>query len=194
MPSNKDIFFKAVFLEPPRICGKRLHPFSLAHEYFLKHLNNPIIVGGSITDDDLLTAIFVCSLTFKELREYFNQPSTFKVGLWFLRWRYRNLAIAHESFAVYLSEYYDVPDHFKPEPKEGEELPVKEERAGYGCPYQYHLMHILCREYSMSIDEAWNTSLTTARCYYDVWSESTGFDDSCVPVDVGQPLLEKPDA
>lgn len=193
MPSNKEIFFKAVFLEPPRICGKRLLPFSLAHTYFLSYLKNPYIVGGQVTDDDLLSAIFICSLTYSEIKKYLNYPRWFAFSVWVLKWKFRKLDIAHESFRTYLSEYFDVPDHFVPVPNADEEQPpVKEdERTSYSAPWQYHLVHILCREYRFTLDEAWNTGITVARCYYDVWSESTGFDNSLVSVDIGQPLLEK---
>jgi hypothetical protein len=193
MPTNKDIFFKAIFLEPPRICGKRLMPFSVAHDYFLSHLGNPYMVGGKVTSEHLLNAILVCSMTYKEIKAHLNNPSRIKAWLWFLNWRFRNLDIAHESFMVYLSEHYDVPDHFEPYDVSDFDDFAKPPEAPqkYGGPYQYHLVHIMCREYGLSLDDAWNTGLTTARCYYDIWSESTGYDNTIVPVDVGQPLLEK---
>jgi hypothetical protein len=193
MPSNREIFFKAVFVEPPQICGRKLLPYSLAQDYFLRNIGNPYVVGGQLNEEALLVAIFVCSLTYKQIRKYVYDPHWFRAGLWFLKWKFRKLSIASESFQAYFQEYNDIPEHFDHVPSDDEEnMPVKaDDRSEYGGPWQYHLVHILCREYGLSIDDAWDTGITTARCYYDIWAESTGMDDTIVPVSIGQPLLEK---
>lgn len=194
MLSNREIFFKAVFLGPPLLCGKRLRPFSIAHEYFLKRLKSPYVVGGECAKDDLLLAIHVCSLTYGELKSALNDGKHSVSKLWCLLWSLRSLETAEESFRLYLMEHYDVPDHFEKVenlPSDISSLaPETAKKESYAAPFEYHLVHVLCSQYNCTLDEAWNMPLTTARCYYDVWSESTGYDDSLVPVSVGAPLKE----
>ena len=194
MATNEEIFFKAAFIEPPRICGRRLLPFSIAHDYLLRYYKSPYIVGGSVDDDCLLDAIYYCSLTYRELRRHIANPSWVKAGAWRLCWLYRNLNFAHDQFLSYFEEYYEVPDHFDHVEDElpaeiGESIPAesKSKKGTYAAPWHYHLAHILRSQYHCTKDEAWNTSITEARCVYDVWAESTG-DDSLVPVHVGNPL------
>jgi len=185
MATNREIFFNAVFVEPPKICGKKLKPYSLAHDYFLRYLKNPLVVGGETSDEDLLNAIFVCSLSYRQLKRFLNYPKRFMAMLWFLRWRIKDLEIARKSFRLYIGEYFEIPDHFTPYAPVSPDAALfateaKEKGKPYAAPWQYHLVHTLCFCYGCSLDEAWNTPVTTARCYHDVWSESTGLDNSLV--------------
>jgi len=161
--ANRDTFFKAVFVEPPRICGKRLRPFSLAHEYFLEHTGNSALCRGAIDADSLLTAIFVCSLTYSELKRHINSPRMFRLGLWYLKWRFRNLDIAAESFLSYVDEYIDVPDHWS-----------EDREDSYSAPWQWHMVTVLCDRFNCTLNEAWDTPVSFARCAYDTFNESKG--------------------
>ena len=168
--ANRDIFFKASFIEPPQICGRQLRPFSLCHEYFLSSLGNPYLVGGQPSDNDLLTAILVCSKTYQQCRRFLYKPTNFLTALWVLRWKRHGLEIAHESFEQYKSDYFDVPEHTH----KNEGVPDK-----YKAPWQYHCVRILCAIYNYTTDEAWNLPINLARCYADAWAESRG-DDSLI--------------
>lgn len=173
MAENREIFFKASFIRPPKICNRQLQPFSLCHEYFLSYIGNPYLVGGKVTTDDLLSAILVCSKTYNELKTHLYYPVSFLNRLWFLRWKYRNLDIAHESFKTYMDDYFDTPDHFR---KMSDDVEIPDR---YKAPWEYHAVRVLCEVYNMTVDEAWNTSINLARCYYDTWAESNG-DDSII--------------
>jgi hypothetical protein len=178
--ANKDIFFKAIFLRPPLICGKQLRPFSLAHEYFLEYVQNPYLVGGKTSKEKLLEAILVCSMTYSEIAEYICKPKVLNVAIWALRWRMHNLKVAGESFLVYLDDYFDTPEHWIKENSSGE---------GYASPWQYHIVRILCDKYNCTLDDAWNMPVNLARCYYDVHCESGG--DESIISDHQQSLIEE---
>jgi ABC-type sugar transport system ATPase subunit len=53
----RDFFFQALMVQPPVICGRRLRPFSLAHEYILKRIGSPYVCGGAVTRADVMAAI-----------------------------------------------------------------------------------------------------------------------------------------
>lgn len=168
---SREVWLQSLFLNPPRICGRNLKPFSLYHEFLLKNLKSPLICGGEYSSEDLLSAILICSLDFKECKQrLFYKPSSFRWGLWILRWKYRNLNTAKESFEQYLSEYSLVPEHWEN---------VNEESKGYSAPWEMHLVHVLCKEYNCTLAEAWDMPLNLGRCLYDTWAESKG-DESLI--------------
>lgn len=171
-----DVWLQALFLQPPKICGKQLLPFSVGHYFLLRNLNSPYIKGGIPTYNDLLMAILICSMSFETCQKILvYNPKMWKWSLWFLRWQLINLETAEKSLKQYLSEYICTPEHW--EYVKGEDIkPVDP----YGCPLEFHIVRVLCSIYNMNTEKAWNTPYGLARCYYDTWAESDRGDISVI--------------
>jgi hypothetical protein len=172
---NNDVWFQALFLQPPAICGVKLKPFSLGHEFILRYLGNPYIVGGEVSKVDLLAAILICSKTFEDCRsDLIYNPKPFRWALWSLWCRCCNLKREEAEFIQYVSDSFLVPEHFNKD---------SDHHGSFAAPWEMHAVHILCKEYRCSLNQAWDMPVNLARCYYDVWGESKG-DNSIVPSNV----------
>ena len=55
------------------------------------------------------------------------------------------------------------------------------EGGGLAAPYQWHLVRTLCRDYRMTVDEAWSTPYAYARCLYDAAAEAGGDESLMKP-------------
>ena len=166
MKMGSEVWFQELFVKPPRICGQQLKPYSVHHSFLLRNLGNPLIVGGEVTDNDLLSAILICSLSHEASQDLIYNPKSIRWGWWLFYWSLKDLTIARESFIQYVSEYLTVPEHWKKETgSDGDEI---------AAPFEMHLVLALCSKYNCSLSEAWNFPLALARCYYDVWAENEG--------------------
>jgi hypothetical protein len=167
-----DSWFQAQIVCPPIICGVQLLPFSIGHEYILRRLDNPYLVGGPRTRESLLECIQICSRNMAKNRTWFAEIGTrwgtIKLAWWAFRLRKLNLTIAGESFCQYMMDYVECPDHWDPASD------VSGGGKGSCAPWEYHLHRIMCEVYHYTADEAWDVPLARARCYFDAWAESNG--------------------
>jgi len=168
---------KALFSAPPRIMGRQLLPYSLAHSRALKLLASPYVAGGVVTPADVLVAVAVCSRTMPQIVASGvcadRKPWATAWALWWslrLRWSFDR---AHASLTAYFNEYASEPEH--------------EERAGkrYNAPWEFHHVRVLCNVYGVTPAVAWECPMVTARCYYDAHGEANG-DDSIISTDASR--------
>lgn len=159
----RDLWLQAAMAQPPTICGRRLLPFSIAHEYLLKALDSPYIVGGRVQRADVLLAVDVCSRSWAEnaARLFGAIPPAAGWRAWARRWR--RLDIADRSLRRYMQDFSASPEHWDAGP--GEEL---------RGPWEWHLVRVLMEHYGFSEASAWDCHLARARCYADIWSEAQG--------------------
>lgn len=71
-------FAKSFLFSCPEILGLKLKPLSIGHFIILDMLHSPFYCGGSISNDDLITAIFVCSKSFQENLNSISNPALLK--------------------------------------------------------------------------------------------------------------------
>lgn len=161
----RDLFFQAIVCQPPVICGRRLLPFSVSHEYILKALESPYIIGGPVTKADVLLAIDVCAHTWQDnaARLFGGAPPVGLWRRWGRRWLRGKLSTADKSLRRYIEDYTACPEHWSG--ADGSEI-----RA----PWEFHLVRILMDHCGFSEAAAWDCPLARARCYADTWSESQG--------------------
>ena len=63
----------------PSTYGKKLSPLTVGHSLILDFISSPFFTGKPITEQDLKTALFFCSIDFKtgyEEMEVMNMPLT----------------------------------------------------------------------------------------------------------------------
>jgi len=117
------------------------------------------------TDEDLLTAVQICSRTFAEGCDFLaGDMNARRLMCWARRWSKYGLATAHASFRTYLDDYQRVPLR---EDSEDANPSLK------ASPY-WHLVRVLCSTYGFKFREAWDCPKSVAICAADVWSEAQG--------------------
>lgn len=71
---NQSEYYKAAVPEPWTILGLDLKPFSAGHLILLHRVESSFVKGGDVTWDDLAISVFICSKTFEEACEAFDDP------------------------------------------------------------------------------------------------------------------------
>jgi hypothetical protein len=165
-----DAWFQAQVVCPPIICGIQLKSFSLGHEFILRHLENPFIVGGHKTREALFQGLHVCSRSFRDACLFLNAENVSFIHLkwWAWKWNKIDLSTAGESFTQYISNFTEFADRWVEEDKQ------QDAKKRANVPWEYHLHRILCEVYGCQIDQAWDVPLSQAHCYFDCWAESNG--------------------
>lgn len=163
-----DTWVQAMVVTAPRLCGRRLQPYSLAHEMVLRGLRNPIIQTENVSRATLLQAVWVCQHDFRECRWLFRESRWLLLRLaWFsLRWRHLPVPLSVRVWRQYREDFSAAPEHWEYEADEG--------RHPAAAPIEWHLVRCLCTEWGRTWDEAWNTPPSLAVCCWDVSAERNG--------------------
>lgn len=160
-----DAWTKAALLEPPLICGRRLLPLSAAHAVTLSAIGCPVWCGGKAGPADVLVAVHVLSMTWRECRAWLAAGAKVP-SLWAACWmlRRKSMRNAEASLLDYLEDATHCPTH-------------KQAADGDGCkaPWQWHIAAGLMR-LGMTEDEAWNHPINRASCVIDAHGEREGAD------------------
>ena len=169
-----DVFSNALFSNPPIVLGRRLRPYSLAHNFALKTIRSPIISGEDWTRSDLLTACWICRMDLDEIRSkvFADEPDQSEVAAW------SSLLFdepdetwdeGYKCFVDYVSAYCEVPDRLR----SGDDKSIKH-------PWEFFIAVRLAGVKVVNhIDDAWNMACNLAHSYHSAWSETQG-DESLV--------------
>lgn len=167
----RDAFFQALMVRPPKICGRQLLPFSLAHEYILRRLGSPFVCTGGdpVRREDVLLAVAVCSRTLAQNRELIaaGLGTARRLCAWGLDWRRVDVETAASSLRTYIDDYSEAPPHKTMERTDGK-------RRTIGAPIAFHVVRVLCRRFNCSLDEAWNMGKGYALALWDTENEANG--------------------
>ena len=160
----------ALFCESTALVfGKRLIPLSAAHLLCLRALG---ICHDDMTQLDIHIACCVCAKTYKQIkRDVFARPDRmateiYKIGL--LDPKKYDHEKEREKLFTYLENGSICPEHWEPV--------GKSEGGKVKSPWELHVVHILCDEYSMTLDEAMNFPISRGRSLWDVSRELDGCD------------------
>ena len=167
----RDVWFQALMLTSPRMCGRALRPFSIAHRYILRALGNPYAYTDvPATVSDLLNAVAVCSRTWEQNRAaLFGGRPWAQDSAWDWYWRQRlarSFETADASMRQYMADYCAVPAHDNGTAKD----------AKIGAPVEFHLVRVLMSAFGMSEAKAWNMPWNRAVCYLDARAEAESND------------------
>lgn len=165
----QDEFFQALYYQPGTVFGRQMRPFSLSHSLLLAGLDNGWLKSVDASRSELLHAVWICGQDHAANAVQLLNPPLIRMA--FFSWKSRKMDYAFErdSFLQYISDYLTVPEHW-------------ESGSGgksFRAPWQFHFVMILTQNFGMTINQAWNTPVSLARAYYDVWAESQG-DESLV--------------
>lgn len=147
-------FLSAAYRIPPVVLGRQLKPFCCGHAQSLYALQSPYMLGGDIQREDLIVAIWLCSMDSQTGRQKLLSESNniieegLEWGKEIITWDFHNHA---QKFDDYLKEYIKSPPMWK-----------KSEHKEAKSPWPLRIVVILMREFSMSKDEAENMPLPMA--------------------------------
>jgi hypothetical protein len=157
------------------VCGVVVPSLSVWHVFHLDQIGNPYLCGGAPDYDAAAGLLLVASHGRNDGRRIMLDEA-FRAKA--MRAVYRPLRrVKADDVVRQCSDYVEtctsVVDRF--------------EKAGGGgrpavVPVAFHLVRRLCRDYGLTIDQAWAFPYARARCYYDASAEADG-DDSLVSVD-----------
>jgi len=119
-------FLKSLFLQPPTVLGRQLKPFSAFHLAALTIINNPYAVGGKVEDNDLITAVHVCSHTFTDGWKVLNPDAEAleAIGEWGAENSNASISEAHKVLSEYLTEALDVPEVWTDSNSQQSDIPL----------------------------------------------------------------------
>lgn len=165
-----NVFLKSALVQPPRVLGVRLRPFSAWHALVLAALENPYAVGGERSTSALIEGVLVCRNPWHPGGD--PLPSLLRFSrsrwcrfLWWWRCVARNIDRATDEFGRYVVEYQRHPTYW-------ESTSGAAERSG--VPLPFYVSHILSAYCGMDESRAWNMPLSMALCHVAAVAESKG--------------------
>jgi len=150
------------------ICGVAVPALSVWHTFALENIDNRFLVGGVPDQDDAASLLLFATHNMRGgkrlmLHGNFRARAMRRVARAVGRISWVELNCACVDYVATCMRTVDRTE--------------KQGAKGAACPSQWHIVHRLCRDYHMSLNEAWNTPYAFAHCLYDVTAENAG-DDS----------------
>ena len=164
------LWLQAMTERPFVLFGRRLLPFSLAHIFYLRRMNSPYTCGGETSFEDLCFAVKICSMTRKEIAAFMGGGALtwwarIRLMLWSARWS-RYYKAGDAALRQHIADYSNVADRWQ---WDDDPAPVE-----CKCPWELHMVRMMCEKFNMTPEEAWNTPFSLARCYSDSVIEAAG--------------------
>lgn len=162
-------YAEALFPNPVRIFGRRLHPYCIGHALLLHRVGNPMAYGQTGGIGDLLSALYICSRPWQKALAGLNKRRV----QWLLRRWGRKLSkpkaavavgIAEQEFSAYITRAWDGPDLW--------EKPGRKRHAG--CPTLTALKVSVQVLLHRSEEEALSTPVRAALFDCAAWREVEG--------------------
>lgn len=180
MEANVSAWTQALWVTPRRVCGRRLRPLSLAHLSMLSAVSSPLLaVDQPPSLCGLLTAVYICSRTHAELIDYLvrkierihaegpvkhrprraAQIGPMLAGWWWVRRDWRR---EWREMVAHMADYrrYAPRDEAPP--------------TRIAAPVEWHLVRVLCCEWGMDYEQAWDTPINVAVCCVDCGADARG--------------------
>jgi hypothetical protein len=148
------------------VAGVRVPSLSVWHVFALESLGNAFVAGGRC-DRDASAALLILARTDREGGRRLM-----------LDGRHRKRAMRRILRAIRrvddVTLYRACADYVRSCTHTARRWKSQKEGGGLACPYQWHLVRSLCRDYHMDDETAWNTPYAYARCLYDTSAEAGG--------------------
>jgi len=164
-----DIFGQAIIPDTYEVLGVRLLPLTIYHVYFLKALNNPLVVGGDISIEHYAEIVFVCTRKKNELENI----AAGDIEL--LDWDIVDKPSAiTDTLNRYINDGISAPEYWE-DGKENDRLRT---------PIEWNIVYSLLESRICNTEEdAWNYSLSKALCWIAVKAERNGSNKYIDPID-----------
>lgn len=157
---------------PPRwnVAGVMCGPLSVWHTYALEQLGNPYAIGGACTRADGVALLALCGCDMDAGRRIIMRTGARARSI--LRVNIRTATRSDDAIHAACLDYVRSCDYTARRWQKS-----AAGSKGAAAPYQYHIVHAMCRDYNMLTQNAWDMPYAVARCQYDAAAEARG-DDS----------------
>lgn len=145
-------YWSAVVPDPVRLLGLELQPFSAGHILLLHRIGNVFAVGGTISEEHLAAAVFICHHTFRDGIAALNDEETPRVmAKWKKKIRSVNVEESSAAFQEYVEAGSEFPLQYSPKPsKHKSSIPITNLPA-------IHIVRCQLRHYfHISDEEFWD--------------------------------------
>ena len=163
-----NLYCDSLLLQPPRILGVQLRPFSSYHALVLLRFDNPLVCGGDVSESDLIQAVVICSQGFSD--KLFGYLSLLNDHLPKIQYGARLLIhdIGRETEAIedYIQQYSAGPDYWA----DGDA-----KLSGIEPPFQV-AGALLQNMPGFSEEQVWDMPFTRALAYKACIAEQHGAD------------------
>ena len=164
------------------VCGIAVPSLSLWHMFALENIGNRFLVDGIPTMDDATSL-----LLFAQHNRQGGLHLLHSVG--FKEWKERKTirAIMKQDMADVFTSCASYVDTCIRSAQRWESSGGTSSSAS--VPYQFHIVHTLCADYGMTVEEAWDTPYAYGRALFDAKAEANG--DSSIASPSAEALAAK---
>ena len=149
------------------VCGVVVPPLSVWHTFALENVGNRYLCGGVPTMDDAASLLLFAARDMAHgqrlmLGDHYRSRAVYRL---YRRLRKLEFADVDTACREYVTETMRVPRRWE-----------KTSEGGGRCavPYQVHLVRVLCHDYGLALNAAWNSGFAWARMHYDAAAEANG--------------------
>ena len=165
----------------PSTYGKKLSPLTVGHSLILDFISSPFFTGKPITEQDLKTAVFFCSIDFQTGIKYLTDRNQLQKEI--LNWSKEitkskvvyDFQNEMETFKTYFEYYLKFPRRWEDKANNHESK----------VPWQYSVIWLLLERYEEM--EVMNMPLTKAMCFVACQNNING-DSNLAGVDQSELL------
>lgn len=169
-----NVFYKSILVEPGKVGGVQLLPFSAFHAMCLYVLQSPFAAtdGNCNTEQislgDIITVILICSGNSKKgFKKYLRfQNSKIRRAIWALRISLYNKDKLINDIINHLNCYLAAPQVAEPI---GNTAKAKAKKSG--APWPYYIVSMLWQETQGQLSELWDMSVTELACHKSIFEE-----------------------
>ena len=164
------VFFRSVLIQPTRIMGVQLRPFSAYHALVLMQFDSPFMSGGYRSTGDLVRAICILSEGVDDGLKNFLRLENSKVYKWYWLCKMafaskRRVELAIDMMDRHLHAYWDQPDIW-----------CKDGIKKSSVPWPFRVVSTILQNFNIPEIDAWDMGLSKASCYRACYAEDCGVD------------------
>lgn len=167
------LFFKSVLMQPPRIMGVKLRPFSCYHALVMMQFDSPFLMDGSVDAGDIAAALCIMSEGYDDdLRRLMRLENSFIYrSYWFVKLFFcsrKTLERVTAEIRAHIRGYSDVP-----ELRSGWADKSSKSDAS-GVPWPFRVAATVWKNFKCSESAAWDMALSKAACFRACHAEDCG--------------------
>ena len=164
------VFFKSVLIQPTRILGVQLRPFSAYHALVLMQFDSPFMTNGYRSAGDLISALCILSEGIGDGLNRFLRFERSRVYKWYWLCKMlfaskKDIDAAIDRLDLHLQAYWDQPDIW-----------CKEGIKKSSVPWPFRVVSTILQNFNIPEVEAWDMGLSKMSCYRACYAEDCGVD------------------
>jgi hypothetical protein len=166
------LFFKSVLIQPPKIMGVQLRPFSAYHALVLMQFDNPFISREPVSNSDIAAALTIMSQGVNDKLSRFMALENSKIyrAYWLCKLFLsgdKKLELVIADIRAHIGGYTDLPEI-------RESWSGKSSGKGSGVPWPFRIAATVWKNFPCKENDAWDMPLNKAACFRACHAEDCG--------------------